>query len=186
MPLTHVTKIFAVTDAKIAKLTADPAGGSPTYATAVDVPGIKSIKIEGDIDVKELRGDNQLLDKDAVIKNLKATIGHAKLSFDALGAMLSAAAVDAGTTPNQTVTWDLLGSSTRNYFSVSGVSLSSDVIGGNVSLKLHKCVLSSMPDLGFEEEDYQLSSFEVEAMPLLANNKWLSAVLNETAVLVAP
>lgn len=186
MPLTHVTKLFAVTDCKVAKLTADPSGGSPTYATAVDVPGIKSIAISGDVDVNELRGDNQLLDKGAVLKNVKATINHAKLSFDALAVMMAATAVDAGTTPNQTVTMDVLGSTALNYFSVSGITASSDVIGGNVSLKLNKCILSSFPDMGMAEEDYKLSSFDVEAMPLLSNNKWITAILNETALATAP
>lgn len=185
MPISHVTKVFAVTDAKIAKLTSDPAGGTAVYATSIDVPGIKSIKISGDVENKKLRGDNALLDSDSTITNITAEVEQAKMSLDELAAFIGMTVVDAGTTPNQTATLDLTSGVKPAPFKLSGVSATADVIGGNVSLILHKCILSSFPEFGLAEEDYQTVSFKCDAMPLLATgNKWLTIAHNETAVVL--
>lgn len=190
MPLSHFSKVFAVVDAKVAKLTADPSGGTPTYATSVDVPGIKTVGITGAIESKELRGDNALLDKDAIISNVAASVEHAKLSLDALAVFLGGSVVDAGTTPNQTATWDLVGGSTApskpQPFRIEALSATADTIGGAVKFTLHKCLLDSLPEMGLEEEDYRTSSFDVATTPLNGTgNKWLSVVLQETATALA-
>ena len=185
MALSHITKVFAVTDAKMAKLTADPAGGTATYATSIDLPGIKSIKITGDIENKKLRGDNTLLDSDSVLTNVSAEVEHAKLSLDALAAMFGATVTDSGTTPNQKSLMDLVAGMKPQPFKLSGVSASADTIGGNVLLELHKCILTEFPEFGLAEEDYQTVSFKCDAMPLLATgNKWLSVTLSETAATI--
>lgn len=188
MPLTHVTKVFAVTDCKLYKLTSDPSGGTAVYAAGIDVPGIKSVKISGDVESKQLRGDNTLLDSDTVLTNITAEIENAKLSLDALAMMLTGTVADSGVTPNQKASLDIMGGSATPTkfapFKLSAVSATSDVIGGNVDFTLHKCVLASFPDLGLAEEDYQTTSAKFNAMPLLANGKWLSIGLNETSLVL--
>lgn len=185
MPISHFTKVFAVTDAKVAKLTADPSGGSATYAASIDIPGIKSIKISGDVENKKLRGDNALLDSDSVITNVTAEVEQAKMSLDEVAMFMGMTVVDSGTTPNQVANMDLTGGGKPAPFKLSGVSATADVIGGNVSIILHKCVLSSFPEFGLAEEDYQTVSFKADAMPLLATgNKWLSIAHNETALVL--
>lgn len=184
MPLAHFTKVFAVTDAKIAKLTADPAGGSATYAASIDVPGIKSVGISGSVEAKELRGDNQLLDKDVVITNVQIAVAHAKLSYDVLPVLVGGTSTDSGTTPNQKVTYDLLGTSRPSYFKLEAISASSDVVGGNQQFQFHKAIVSAFPEMGLAEEDYQIVSFTADCAPLLANSKWISAILNETAAVL--
>jgi hypothetical protein len=189
MPISHTTKVFAVTDSKIAKVLTDPAGGSATYATSIDVPGIKSIKLGGDIETKSLRGDNTLLDSDSVLTNVTAEVENAKLSLDVIAAMFGQTVVDSGTTPNQIAALDIIGGSFANPakpapFKLSGISASADVITGNVLIVLHKCVISGFPEFGLAEEDYQTVSFKVNAMPLLANGKWLSVSAYETATTI--
>lgn len=186
MPLSHVTKVFAVTDCKLYKVTADPAGGSTTYGPAIDVPGIKSIEISGDVESKQLRGDNSLLDSDTVLTNVSAKIEHAKLSLDALAMMLGQTVTDTGTTPNQVAGLDIIGGGFAGQtkfapFKLTGVSASADPVGGNVLFTLHKAVLASFPDMGLAEEDYQTISADLNAMPLLSTGKWLSVAINETA-----
>jgi hypothetical protein len=183
MPLSHFSKVFAVSDAKVAKMLTDVSGGAATYSTSIDVPGIKSVEISGDIESKELRGDNALMDRDAVISNVSATVEHAKLSLDMLSAMLGGTVTDAGTTPNQTSVWDLTATSKPVPFRLEAVSASSDSIGGQVRFTLHKAILDSFPDMGLAEEDYRTSSFDVGCMPLLATGrKWMSIEFQETAV----
>lgn len=180
--MSHVTKVFAVQDCKISPLTADPAGGSATYGTAIDVPGIKTMEISGDMETKELRGDNTLLDSISKLTNVKVKITNAKLSLDVLAALYGGTVVDVST-GTISAEWDLTNNSTALPFKLEGASPSNgaDVIGGDVHFILHKCSASSFPDLGFAEEDYRVTGFEAAAVPLLANGKWLTAHLNAVA-----
>lgn len=187
MPLARTSKVYAVTDCKIYKLTADPAGGAATYAAAVDVPGIKSMEIGGDINSSELRGDNALLDQISTIGSVNVSVQHAKVSLDVLNILLGGTVLDAGVTPNQTTTFSLTSASTPQYFKIEGKTPAngSDFTGGDVHFVLHKCIVSSFPDLGMAEEDYRTVSFEAIALPRLADGKQLDAVFNETAVAIA-
>lgn len=185
MALSHFTKVYAVKDCKISALTADPSGGSPTYSTSVDVPGIKTVEISGDIDTKELRGDNQLLDQDSVLKNVKVKLSHAKLSLDAMAVMLGSTVVDAGTTPSQTSSWEMLGTSTMGVFKLEAISASADPVAGNVKYIVHKLRASSFPSIGLSEEDYNVPELELVSSPLLSNGKWLTVSINETAAVLS-
>lgn len=184
MPLSHFSKLFAVEDAKIAKLTSDPSGGSAVYATIVDVPGIKEVTLSGTVEAKELRGDNALLDARSVIKSLSISVSHAKISLDILPVLLGGTTADAGTTPSQTTTYDLTGTDTPNYFKFEAKTPTdgADTIGGDVHIVLHKCVVSGLPDIGFAEEDYRTVGFDAVCSPLLATGrKWFTVKFNETA-----
>lgn len=183
MPIAHVTKLFGTKDAKIAKLTADPAGGTTTYAASVDVPGIKSIVLGGDIEVKELRGDHSLLDSDSTLTNITVTFNYAKLNLDAIVVMLGGAVADSGSTPNQAATYSLLGTDGLfNNFKFTAQVFSTDFAGGDAHFTLYKCKISSFPAMGTEEEDYQLFSQAATVVPRLSDSKWIDIPLHETAV----
>jgi hypothetical protein len=184
MPLSHQTKWYAVDDAAIYKLTADPAGGSPTYSTKIDIPGIKSVGISGDVNSVELRGDGQRIDQASKLSGLSLTFEGAKLALDLLAATVGGIVTDSGTTPNQKSEWALLGSDAMNYFKFEAQTKGVDTIGGDGHMVLHKCILTSFPALGYAEEDYQTFSVEAAAMPLLSNNKLINVPLNETAAAI--
>jgi hypothetical protein len=185
MPISHITKVFAVTDCKIALLTADVAGGSATYGTSLDVPGIKSVTITGDVETKQLRGDNTLLDSDSVITGISVSIEYAKLSLDVIALLFGATVVDSGTTPNQLATLDLSGTIKPRPFRLEAISASADPVAGAVRFTLHKVIVSSFPELGLAEEDYKTGTLEGSAMPLLATgNKWISTIIQETAAVL--
>lgn len=181
MPLSHISKVFAVTDCKVRPLTADPSGGSPTYGVAIDVPGIKSVAITGSVETKSLRGDNTLLDADSTLTEVSVSIEYAKLSLDVLAAILGGTVVDSGTTPAQKSSWDLTSTSKPRPFLLEAVSATADTIGGNIGFCLWKVVLSSFPELGLAEEDYKTGTLQGSAMPLLSNGKWFTPTLYETA-----
>lgn len=184
MPVTHVSKVFAVKDAKIARLTADVAGSAPTYATSIDVPGIKSVTISGDVTTAELRGDNARLDFAAVLGGIEVEFEHAKLSLDALNVLLGSTVADAGVTPNQTATLNVKSTDAFNYFRFQAQAAGADPIAGDVTLTLHKCILSEFPELGMSEEDYQTFTVGAAALPILGTpaGAWLDVAVRETAV----
>jgi hypothetical protein len=190
MPLSHVHKVFAVEDAKIAPVTADVAGASTTYGTIIDIPGIKSVEISGNIESKTLRGDNVLLDADAVLTDITCTINYAKVSLDVLAAFFTSLTVtDTGTAPSQKSTLSLTPATSRLKafkFEAKTPTGGVDISTGDAHIVLYKCVLTGFPDLGMAEEDYATGSLEFMAMPQLGTgNKWLDIVVNETSAAIS-
>ncbi len=187
MPLSHVTKIFGVNDAKISKVTADPAGGTTTYATAIDVPGIKTVTISGEVNTVDLRGDHSLLDSDSTLQNISLSFGYAKLSIAALAVMLGGTESDTGTTPSQVAKLALLGTDAllANTWKFEARTVSADSVGGDVHFVLYKCRLANFPDLGTAEEDYLTFTVEARAFPRLSDSKWIDIVLNETLAAIS-
>lgn len=188
MPLQRFTQVYGIQDAKISPLLTDPASGTPTYGTAIDVPGIKTFEISGEVEVKTLRGDNKKLASRAALTNVQVSITHAKMSLDVLAAIIGGDVTDSGTTPAQKTSWDLTGDG-ANFpaFKLEGVTPPNgvDIVGGDAHVVLHKLTASAFPDLGFAEEDYRIASFTADADPLISTDEWISVVINETATAIA-
>lgn len=186
MAILNYTKVFAIKEARISAMLTDPAGAPPsTYAASVPLPGSKKLTITGAINMKYLRGDNVLLDADAVWDSLTATVDYAKLSLDALGAMFSTQIVQSGVTPNQLATFAMKNTDTLRYFKLEARSFSADLPQGDVLFSLWKCKLSVVPTMGLAEEDYALSNAQLTLVPRLSDNLWLTPVIRETAAAIA-
>lgn len=188
MPLQHFSKTYGAYDIKLYPLTADPAGGTATYGTAIDVPGAKTMTIGGTINSKQLRGDNQLLDIFATLTDVSVKVDFAKTSLDVLAALLGGATTDTGTTPTQKSSWSLTGASAPKYVKIEGATPvnGADFTGGDAHFVIYKAIPSDFPALGLAEEDYSLPSLNFGALPQLATgNKWIDVVFNETQVLIA-
>lgn len=189
MTAVHKTKWLGVWDAKISKLTADPSGGTPTYATSVDIPGIKSVGFGGDVNNVQLRGDNGLIDSSSVIVAITLQFENALLSLDALAILMGGAVTDSGSTPAQKASYGLINTDTPNYFKFEAQTKGVDTIGtaavvGDGHLIAHKCIISGLPDVGFAEEDYRTFSASAIALPTVSQGKWVNIDFNETAVAI--
>lgn len=182
MPISHDTKWFGVNDARIRKITTDPTGGVTTYGPRIDVPGIKSVGISGDVNSNELRGDGQRLDFDANLAGLSLSFEFAKKSLDLFATLVGGTVVDAGTTPAQSATWTLTGGDKLGYFEFEAVTTNVDSVGGDGHIILHKAIITGFPEIGNAEEDYRTYTVEAGAMRLNSNNALLTVVVNETAV----
>lgn len=184
MPQSHETKWFGCQDIRISKLLTDPAGGSATYASSVNLPGAKEFQLTGSVNLKTLRGDNQLLAVDGVAGDFTLKAKHGKLSIDALSVMEGGTVTDTGSAPNQVTTYDYFGGTALTYWKVECQNVSVDTPGGDGHLTLWKCVISSFPVQGMMEEDYDIFEFEARPMPRISDNKWKTLVLNQTAVAI--
>lgn len=183
--LSRVTKLYSVQDCKISPLLTDPAGGTATYGTSIDVPGIQQMAISGSVEVKKLRGDNGPLATNAQLTEISVQVTNAKLSLDVLVAILGGAVTDSGTTPAQKSVWGLTAANaTLPPFKLEGITPPNgvDIIGGDLHWVLYKCSLTAFPDLGFADEDFRTTGFTAGCDPLLSTGKWIDAVLNETLV----
>ncbi|MFJ5802678.1 major tail protein [Streptomyces decoyicus] len=185
-PISPVTKVYSVQDAKISALTSDPDGGTPVYGTPIDVPGIQSFEIGGDIETKKLRGDNRALASNSVVSGITVKVEHAKLSLTALAAITGGSSTNSGTSPAQKTVYSLGADDSLPAFKLEGVTPANgvDIIGGDLHWVLYCCTLSKFPDVGFADEDYRTVSFEADANPLISTGQWIDAVLNETAVAI--
>lgn len=179
MPVSHVSKWYAVQDAQVAPLLTDPVDTIPTFGTLVDVPGIKSLTFTGDVESKELRGDNTLLDTESVLTTMTFSMEYAKLSLDALAIMAGGTVTDSTTPP--AAAWDYDNDESFPYFLLMGRSPTADTVGGDVWLMLYKCKLTSFPEIGFAEEDYQTFTVEGSIAPLASTHQWIGIRYNEDA-----
>lgn len=186
MPLSHNTKLFGVKDAKIYPITSDPVGGATVYGTGIDVPGVKSVSIGGDVTNSMLRGDNTLLDADSVLGAVSGTITFAKKALDIMAAVLGGTVVDSGATPAQIASWALPAPGTRlPTWGMTVVTAAADPVAGDTMFSVYKCVISSFPGSGVAEEDYQTMSVDYVAMPRLSDSKWQGEAIRETTVALA-
>ena len=188
MALVHGSKLFSVNDARIAKLTADPAGTNPTYASSVDVPAVQALTSTLEMELKELRGDNTLQAVDTVFRHIKGKLTYGKFNFDVAAAVTTASATDTGVTPNQKTTLTLAQFDLPANWKLEAQSKQVDYVGGDVHFLYWKCVQNSMDMFGFNQEDYNGQGMDFMAMPLIGTptgypaNSWATAIANETAV----
>lgn len=185
MAIAHFSKTFGVDDAKVASMTADPSGGSTTYATAIDVPGVKSVTISGTYSKKSLRGDGGLIDVFSVLDNISATINYAKLDLGILALATGGTVTDSGTGSTEVATLDLNSADNLGFFKFEAQTLGTDFVGGDCHLVLYKCIPTGLPFAGFGEEDYQTHSLPVDTTPRISDGKWLDVLFNETAAAIA-
>lgn len=177
MTVSPVSKLYSTEDCKIAPMLSDEAGFAE-YGSLIDVPGIRAVTMTPQIESKELRGDNRLLDADSTIVGVELSATHAKLSLAALEVILG------GTyTP---------GESTSSYRQTGGIALPKWGIGwrtpdnggdstdGDVQFVVTKCVVTAY-QLGTAQEDYQELSFSAKGFVRLADDLLFGLDINAIA-----
>lgn len=185
MAAPHTMKLYAVEDCKVTPLTAD-VSSAPTYGTALDVPGIKEVRVGGEVKTVELRGDNALLETDASLTKITVQVRHAKISLDVLAMMTGQTVADTGTTTAEVATLSF-GNVIFPYFKLEAKTPTggaSDVIG-DAHIVVWKAKLASWPEVGMVEEDYVIASFTLTGVKTIANGKWFDLINNETAVAIS-
>lgn len=185
MPLAHLTEMLSVSDAKIRLLTADPAGGTATYGSWVDLPDITSVTLEGDTDVKERHGDGVVRSRRQVLTGLTLTIENTVLAPDVLALLEGGTVVDSGTTPNQKWTYTYDKNSKPKYVQFEAQCTETSYAGGDVHLVVYKASLNNKVPFGFSDDEFQTFSYELGAVARNADDKYFDIVANETAVAVA-
>ena len=184
-----ITKVYAVQHCQIAGVLTDVVGAACTYSEWFDVPGIKSLVLSGDMDTKQLRGDNRLIDQQSMITGLTAKFENAKLSLQNLAVMLggTVGTRTAGATSAYAGSgWSLSSSAFPLSFGMRAISAAGDAPGGAVAFVMSKCSLSGFPEIGAAEEDYQIVSGEVNVNPPNGTRPWLDVIIMDTYTPPAP
>jgi len=183
--LPHLTPLFSVDRAAVTPLLTDPSTGSPTYGTKVFLPAVESVSVDPDVLYKELFGDNAIAATAAKARSVKATVNFGKIDIDVLKTVLGGTVTDAGVTPAQTATYDILRTSAAAYFKfecqVLGVEIPTVAGGGDVHFVWWKAKVNSL-SMPTTAEDFGKPRMGITGIFLNANDKMFSVVSNETAV----
>lgn len=164
MTLSTVTHLIGLDDCKIFEVTADSAS-SYTCGSAIDISGVKTLKLSLRVDEQELTGDNKILDIWSKVIGAEFELSFAKMDFSALAVILGADVVASGTTPSQKQTLSILGGNTASYFQLQGLILGTDT-GSSVNsarLAVMKCKINAKDLLDASERGVQTFTMKGKA-----------------------
>ena len=116
MALTTTSGLFGVQDCQIAPITADIAGSAVTYSTALDVPGIKTIKTDLNVKTVDNRGDEAILDTEENIEYMDVSWENAEVPLDVLAAINGGTVTNSGTAGTEKNAYLFAGAQTSGYF----------------------------------------------------------------------
>ena len=176
--LTRESVVLGINDAKIFPITKDDST-SLTYGAAIDVPGIRSLKVTPTFIEKQLKGDETVIDTYAKLEQIDWSIEHGVISLDALAVMVGGAVQAGGTSPKQNQTYSLTKDDLPKYFKLEAKIDYADV--GDVHFVLYKCKCTSY-DVTLQGEEYATISASGKAIPTMKDGKVKDIIFNETAV----
>lgn len=158
------TVVYDVADAKVYPLTSDPAGGSPTYGAAVDVPGFQQVELTPSYESNSLDGDGRRIDKRTKLQAVSLSFRYAKLDPAVL------AVIDGGTVSSNTGgTIDRYRRAANDaipYFGFAALVTEVDAQGGAAKLYVYKAKVEDGTLFGSESNDYGTPEFDAEAVYL--------------------
>lgn len=175
------TKILGINDAKIFKLTTDNAT-SLIYEAAVDIPGVRSLKVTPNFIEKELRGDEAILDTYTKLDSIEWSFENAILSLGALAILLGGTVTAGGVTPNRRQTYTLTKNDVPAYFKLEAKA--DYTSAGDIHVVLYKCKAGKV-DYELKGEDYAVVSASGKAIGTVKDGKVKDVVINETATAIS-
>lgn len=177
---------FDVADCKVSPLTADPTGGTTTWGTAVDVPGITEVSLEPNFITNELKGDGgAVLSKKGRIDRLNFSSTYGELSQDVLVVLLGGSVTASGSGDSEIGTLNLTDASLPYFkvqFLITDLETGSDALAG-VHVTLQKCQLTGGSLVSGSTDTFNQPTFTAEAIkPKGAATQFGSIVFSEAAV----
>lgn len=125
-----------------------------------------------------LRGDDVVKVTNTQASGGEATLSAGGYSSAALGIMMGETLVVAGTTPNETTTFDINGGDTYAPFKIYGIAY--DHNGGAVQILLGNCTVTSVDSFTFQDEEFFTTGITVNVMPD-SNGRIARIIQQETA-----
>jgi hypothetical protein len=178
--------VIELDDVKVAVMSAD-ASSSPTYETAIDVPGIVRMKVTPELHYTEQEGDGYVMDSYGKVKAAAVEFEAGCLPLSVVAALLGVTADASGSTPNQTTTVSVTKTTVLPSFKIEGRWTHPGEGLGDAHLVLYKCKLNGGGDL---EAQHGLGEFagmalQARAIPTISDGKLYDVVVNETATAIA-
>lgn len=164
MPKTTIT--FDVYDAKLYPLLTDTAGGTTTYSTGIDVPGITQVSVDPEFISAELKGDARTLDRRGRTNAVNFSVGYSLLSFEVLSALFGSP-ITAETT-SAPRSWTMKGRNNVPYFKLAFAINDVSIGVGEIHVWGLKCQMTGGNLFDQQTENYGGRSFQCQSIPTLA------------------
>lgn len=176
-----IFKVYGISDCKISKLLQDD-DTALTYDSPVDVPGIRQIALKPIITETELRGDDQIVDSNAILEGFEFTIENAKISLEALeilegGTFTDDATAGVGTYTNKNT-------DKMPYFKLEGQATKGNETG-DVHVVLYKCRCTGGVEITFQNQEYAIVSASGKCVPTIYDGKIRDIVRNDNETPIA-
>ena len=169
--------VFGIQAAVITPLISD-INGVLTYGDPIRVPGAKNLEITGTYSEKEIRGDNGPFDTFSNLDKVEGSVAMAGWQPE-LFAWVTGSTLIQGEDGSYRIEYPKTASA--RFFKLQAVSVTSD--GQNTDIIMPKLKITSMPDIGFKEEDFKDVNLKWKAMPTSGSNgQWFDFGNNAEAI----
>lgn len=163
MAAAHSTTLYDVADAKLYPLSSD-SGASPTYGTAVDVPGIYAVSIDPQVVVASLKGDGgRVIAHKGKVDRVTMSLTYGKLDLDVLAVLLGSTVTDPSS--GQARLRHTAGTQLPRF--ALGVTIEDTDSGvGCVQVIAYSAQVTGASIAGLQSESYAQPSVDVECIGL--------------------
>ena len=134
--------------------------GSP-----VDLPGIRRIEMEAQIEETEHRGDNQILAVAASFSSVDLTLEIGEMNLDAIAATSGGVVATEGDTPDQIRTLTRSSDDNLADYQVKAKTNSRSVDGGATWLTYPRCQWVGGPSYSMEDNEFPVIEISCRAIP---------------------
>lgn len=153
MPVQHETVVYDVHDFKLYPLLTDPVGGAsaPTYAAAVDAPGIAEVSLDPNFATAQLKGDARVIARKGSVDAFNISATYGKVSVDVLKALLGGVITDNAEVSTD---WRIPGVNSLPFFGCAFAINDLDVGLGSLHVLLFKAQLTGGRLLGGSSDSF--------------------------------
>lgn len=138
-------------------------GGVP--GAKKDIPGIRRIEMDAQIEETEHRGDNRILAVAASINSFDLTIEVGQLNSDAIAALSGGVVATTGSTPNQIRTLTRKATDVVPDYKIAAKTTSKTVDGGATWLEFPRCQWVGGPSYSMEDNEFPVAEITARAVP---------------------
>jgi len=172
------TLVYDVEDFKVYPVSTDTSSASPTFGTAVDVPGINSISLDPGLVSAEVKGDGgKVLGFKSRADRYTVSATYSKLSLDVLEVIMGQTTTLNGNDQELALDTDEL---PKFRAVIQVLDTSSDV--GDVHVDLYVCRLSGGTLLGQSADNFGQPTFDLVAFsPQFSTSPIGKLIFHETA-----
>jgi hypothetical protein len=184
MVVPATTFTFDVADAAVWPLLTDPVGGTATYGTKIDVPGINNVSVEPEFISAVLKGDAKTLARRARIDSLNFSAGYSLLSPELIGVLYDGTHT-AAVGEEDATTLEISGAGSLPYVMFGFSILDAEVGVGCINVYGLKCQVTGGNLFEQSTESFGGRSFQISAIPLLSNNRMFKTLIHPTVTPLA-
>lgn len=155
---THGELPYSIEDAKVYPYSAGVPG------TAKDIPGIRRIEMDAQLEEAEHRGDNKILAVSASLNSYDLTIEVGQLNADALAALSGGTVATSGVAPDQIRTLTRKSTDVVADYQIKAKTTSKTTDGGATWLTFPRCQWVGGPSYAMEDNEFPVAEITARAI----------------------